>query len=165
MFHIKCARLANICYLFASELITCVCYMPHGIQFSFCIQGGGWIRRIWGPVHCFNPKGIGNQTDTDTTQITIGSENLLSFSIFRDGSAEYFVMLLQEDPIAKVRKRFCESFTFFFLTGCSFQKASLSIKCHFLSCPNDNSSIQSLATIFLTFLEFRRKHLKIVNVK
>ena len=84
-------------------------------------------------MHCFNPKGIGNQTDTDTTQITIGSENLLSFSIFRDGSAEYFVMLLQEDPIAKVREMFCESFTFFFLTGCSFQKASCQsnvIFCH-----------------------------------
>ena len=64
-------------------------------------------------MHCFNPKGIGNQTDTDTTQITIGSENLLSFSIFRDGSAEYFVMLLQKDPIAKVGKMFCESLTFF----------------------------------------------------
>ena len=122
-----CARLANICYLVASELITCVDYMPHGIQFSFCFQGGGWIRRIWGPGHCFNPIGIGIQTDTDTTQITIGSENLLSFSIFRDGSAEYFVMLLQEDPIAKVRKMFCESFSFFFLSGSSFQKTSLSI--------------------------------------
>ena len=99
-------------------------------------------------MRCFNPKGIGNQTDTDTTQITIGSENLLSFSIFRDGSAEYFVMLLQEDLIAKVREMFCESFTFFFLTGCSFQKASLSIKCHFLSCPNDNTSIQSLVIMF-----------------
>ena len=96
-------------------------------------------------MHYFNPISIGNQTDTDATQITIGSENLLSFSIFRDGAAEYFVMLLQEDPIAKVREMFCESLTFFFLTGCSFQKASLSIKCHFLSCPNDNTSIQSLA--------------------
>ena len=64
-------------------------------------------------MHCFNPIGIGNQTDTDTTQITIGSENLLSFSIFRDGAAEYLVMLLQEDPIAKVGKMFCESLTFF----------------------------------------------------
>ena len=72
----------------------------------------------------------------------IGSENL-SFAIFRDGAAEYFIMLLQEDPIAKVI--FCESLTSFFLTGCSFQKASLSIKCHFLSFPNDNTSIQSLA--------------------
>ena len=99
-------------------------------------------------MHCFNPIGIGNQTDTDTTQITIGSESLLSFSIFRDGAAEYFVMLLQEDPIAKVREMFCERLTFFFLTGCSFQKASLSIKCHFLSCPNDNTSIQSLVAMF-----------------
>ena len=64
-------------------------------------------------MHYFYPIGIGNQTDTDTTQITIGSESLLSFSIFRDGSAEYFVILLQEDLIAKVGKMFCESLTFF----------------------------------------------------
>ena len=84
-------------------------------------------------MHYFNPISIGNQTDTDATQITIGSENLLSFSIFRDGAAGYFVMLLQEDLIAKVRKMFCESLTFFFLKGCSFQKASCQsnvIFCH-----------------------------------
>ena len=49
----------------------------------------------------------------DTTQIMMGSENLLSFSIFRDGAAEYLVLLLQEDPIAKVGKMYCESLTFF----------------------------------------------------
>ena len=52
----------------------------------------------------------------------IGSENLLSVLIFRDGAAEYLVMLLLEDPITKVGKMFCESLTF---SGCSFQKASL----------------------------------------
>ena len=97
--------------------------------------------------------------------IMIGSENLLSFSIFRDGSAEYFVMLLQEDPIAKVGKKYCESLIILFLSGCSFHKASLSIQCNFLSCPNDNRSSQSLVTMFSTILEFRSMHLKIVNVK
>ena len=76
---------------------------------------------------CYSPLDIGTDADTDTTQIMIGSGELLSFSIFRNGSAEYFVMLLQDDPIAKVRKMFCESLSFFFLSGSSFQKTSLSI--------------------------------------
>ena len=113
---------------------------------------------------CYSPLDIGTDADTDATHFMMGSENL-SFSIFRDGAAEYFVMLLQEDPIAKVREMFCERLTFFFLTGCSFQKASLSIKCHFLSCPNDNTSIQSFVAMFWTFLELWSKHQKIVNVK
>ena len=71
---------------------------------------------------CYSPLDIGTDADTDTTQIVMGSENLLSFSIFRDGAAEYLVMLLQEDPIAKVGKMFCESLTF---SGCSFQKGFL----------------------------------------
>ena len=62
---------------------------------------------------CYSPLDIGTDADTDTTQFMMGSENLLSFSIFRDGAAEYLVMLLQEDPIAKVGKMFCESLTFF----------------------------------------------------
>ena len=61
----------------------------------------------------YSPLDIGTDADTDTTQINMGSENLLSFSIFRDGAAEYLVLLLQEDPIAKVGKMYCESLTFF----------------------------------------------------
>ena len=66
----------------------------------------------------------------DTTQIMMGSENLLSFSIFRDGAAEYLVMLLQEDPIAKVGKMFCESLTFFrlfFPKGVTVNQMSFSV--------------------------------------
>ena len=63
---------------------------------------------------CYSPLDIGTDADTNATHFMMGSENLLSFSIFRDGAAEYLVMLLQEDPIAKVGKMFCESLTFFF---------------------------------------------------
>ena len=38
---------------------------------------------------CYIPLDIGTEADTDTTQIMMGSENLLSYSIFRDGAAEY----------------------------------------------------------------------------
>ena len=61
---------------------------------------------------CYSPLDIGTDADTDATHFMMGSENL-SFSIFRDGAAEYPVMLLQEDPVAKVRKMFCEGLTFF----------------------------------------------------
>ena len=72
-------------------------------------------------------KWLRNMCTTPTTQIMMRSGHLLSFSIFRDGAAEYLVMLLQEDPIAKVGKMFFEGLTFFFLSGCSFHMTSLSI--------------------------------------